>query len=255
MNQDALVAAVAAANPKTVVVLKNGDPVLMPWIDQVPAILAVGYPGQEDGNIVADLLFGLVNPSGKLPATFPVAAADVPAHTPAQYPGVLVNGIPTATYSEGLEIGYRWYDAQNIKPLFPFGFGLSYTSFALSKVEVTPQVSDGTHPILVQFFVENTGSREGAEVPQVYLGIPAATGEPPKRLVAFTKVRLASGEKAHVQLTIDPAASNHPLSFWDADRSEWSTADGDYTIYVGNSSADIALTSSSVHISRPPRSP
>jgi beta-glucosidase len=250
--QDALVAAVAAANPKTVVVIKNGDPVLMPWIDQVPAVLVVWYPGQEDGNVVADLLFGVANPSGKLPATFPVAAADVPAHTPQQYPGVLVNGIPTATYSEGLEMGYRWYDAQGIKPLFPFGFGLSYTSFALSKIEATPEVSDGTHPILVQFFVENTGSRSGAEVPQVYLGLPASTGEPPKRLVAFDKVRLAAGDKTKVQLTIDPAASNHPLSYWDVDHGDWSIADGDYAIYVGNSSADIALTGR-VHVSRPPR--
>jgi beta-glucosidase len=149
-------------------------------------------------------------------------------------------------------MGYRWYDAQDIKPLFPFGFGLSYATFALSKLEATPKVSDGTHPILVQFFVENTGSRSGAEVPQVYLGLPASTGEPPKRLVAFDKVRLAAGDKTKVQLTIDPAASNHPLSYWDVDRGDWSIADGDYAIYVGNSSADIALTGR-VHVSRPPR--
>ncbi|HEY4138221.1 MAG TPA: glycoside hydrolase family 3 C-terminal domain-containing protein, partial [Casimicrobiaceae bacterium] len=254
VNQDGLIAAVAAANAKTIVVVKNGDPVLMPWIDQIPALFVVWYPGEEDGNAVADLLFGVTNPSGKLPATFPVAAGDVPAHTPEQYPGVAINGIPTATYSEGLQMGYRWYDAQNIKPLFPFGFGLSYTTFSISKLEVTPQISDGTHPLLVQFFVENTGARAGAEVPQVYLGLPASAGEPPKRLVAFDKVSLNPGEKIHMQLTIDPATANHPLSYWDTQRDDWSTADGNYTIYVGNSSADTALTGD-VRISRPPRSP
>jgi len=165
---------------------------------------------------------------------------------------VNVNGIPTATYAEGLEIGYRWYDAQRIKPLFPFGFGLSYTTFSISKLEVTPQTSDGTHPLLVQFFVQNTGNRGGAEVPQVYLGLPASTGEPPKRLVAFDRVQLNAGEKTKVQLTIDPAATNHPLSYWDAASGAWVIADGDYEIYVGNSAADIALTGS-VHVSQPPR--
>jgi beta-glucosidase len=254
VNQDALVAAVASANPKTIVVVKNGDPVLMPWIGAVPAVLVIWYPGHEDGNAVADLLFGLANPSGKLPASFPVNAGDVPAHTPEQYPGVIVNGVPTATYSEGLQIGYRWYDAQGIQPLFPFGFGLSYTSFVISNVEVTPRLSDGTHPILVQFFVENTGNRAGAEVAQVYFGLPASTAEPPKRLVAFAKVPLEPGEKARVQLAIDPAASNHPLSYWDSNSGDWVTADGDYAIYVGSSSADIAATDS-VRVSQPPRDP
>jgi beta-glucosidase len=251
-NQDALISAVAAANPRTVVVLKDGDAVLMPWIAQVPAVLEAWYPGEEDGNVVADLLFGVTSPSGKLPITYPVNAGDVPAHTTAQYPGVVINGIPTATYSEGLETGYRWYEAQNITPLFPFGFGLSYTTFAISKLVVTPKVSDGTHPILVQFFVQNTGSKPGAEVPQVYLGLPAATGEPPKRLVAFTKLSLNPGEKVHVQLVVDPAATNHPLSYWDTAQSDWATADGEYAVYVGNSSADNSLTDS-VQVSTPPR--
>jgi beta-glucosidase len=252
VDQNALIAAVAGANRRTVVVIKNGDPVLMPWIASVPAVLVVWYPGQEDGNVVADLLFGIANPSGKLPATFPLAAGDVPAHTPEQYPGVLINGVPTAAYSEGLQMGYRWYDAQGIKPLFPFGFGLSYTSFAISELQVTPKVSDGKHPILVQFFVQNTGSRTGAEVAQVYLGLPASTGEPSKRLVAFEKVRLDPGGKMWVQLEIDPSAANHPLSYWDISSESWATADGDYRIYVGSSVADIAL-SDSVHVSQPPR--
>ena len=126
-----MISAIVAANPHTVVVLKDGGPVLMPWIDQVPAVLEAWFPGQEDGNIVADLLFGLANPSGKLPVTYPKAEGDVPAHTPGQWPGVDVNGVPTVTYSEGLEIGYRWYDAQGIQPLFPFGYGLSYTTFSI----------------------------------------------------------------------------------------------------------------------------
>jgi beta-glucosidase len=242
VDQDALVAAVAKANPKTIVVVKNGGPVLMPWINAVPAVLVVWYPGQEDGNAVADLLFGVANPSGKLPATFPLSAAGVPAHTPEQYPGVVIAGIPTATYSEGLQIGYRWYDAQGIRPLFPFGFGLSYTSFAISNLEVTPRLSNGRQPIRVRFLVENTGKRAGAEVPQVYLGLPASTGEPPKRLVAFQKVSLEPGAKARVRITIDPAASNHPLSHWDSKRSDWVTANGDYAIYLGSSSADIVAT-------------
>ena len=132
-TQSQLVAAVAAANPHTVVVLKTGGPVLMPWLDQVAAVLEAWYPGEEDGNVVADLLFGTANPSGKLPMTFPKQEADTPAHTPEQYPGV--NG--TVKYSEGLKVGYRWYDAQKIEPLFPFGYGLSYTSFTLSKLKVS----------------------------------------------------------------------------------------------------------------------
>src|SRR5205807_2584760 len=139
---------------------------------------------------------------------------------------------------------------------FPFGFGLSYTSFAISKLEVTPRVSDGRHPILVQFFVENTGSRTGAEVPQVYFGLPASTQAPPKRLLAFEKVRLNPGEKVHVQLIVDPTASNHPLSYWDMASGDWATADGDYQVYVGSSVADIDIAlSDSVHVSQPPRGP
>ena len=179
-NQDALVSAVAAANPRTIVVLKTGGPVLMPWIGQVRAVLEAWYPGSEDGNAVARLLLGIANPSGKLPITFPRAEGDVPGRTTAQWPGVAVNGVPTATYSEGLQVGYRWYDAQGIKPLFPFGFGLSYTTFSLTRLKTIPAVTDGTTPIQVEFWLENTGKRPGAEVPQLYLGLPLATGETAK---------------------------------------------------------------------------
>jgi beta-glucosidase len=250
-NQNAIVSALAAANKKTVVVLKDGDPVLMPWVNQVPSVLEAWFPGQEDGNIVGDLLLGLANPSGKTPVTYPVAKADTPTSTTDRYPGVNqgildASGkeIPQVYYSEGLDMGYRWYDSQNIKPLFAFGHGLSYTNFEISKLVVTPKTTDGTKTIQVSFFVENTGKVAGAEVPQVYLGLPASANEPPKRLVGFEKVSLNPGEKKRVTITIDPAASNHPLSIWDTKNESWKTLDGTYNVYVGNSSDNITLTDS-----------
>ncbi|MEH7111589.1 glycoside hydrolase family 3 C-terminal domain-containing protein [Neobacillus niacini] len=250
-NQDAMISAISAANEKTALVLKDGDPVLMPWVNEVPAILEAWNPGQEDGNVVANLLFGLANPSGKLPVTYPVSKADTPTSTADRYPGINQgvldsNGreIPQVYYSEGLEMGYRWYDAQGIKPLFAFGYGLSYTDFEISKLVVTPKTTDGTKPIKVSFFVQNTGEVAGAEVPQVYLGLPENANQPPKRLVGFEKIWLEPGEKKHVSITIDPSATNHPLSIWDADADAWKTLDGSYKVYVGNSSDKITLTDS-----------
>lgn len=250
-NQDAMISAISAANKKTALVLKDGDPVLMPWVNEVPAILEAWNPGQEDGNVVANLLFGLANPSGKLPVTYPVSKADTPTSTADRYPGInqgvldsTGREIPQVYYSEGLEMGYRWYDAQGIKPLFAFGYGLSYTDFEISKLVVTPKTTDGTKPIKVSFFVQNTGEVAGAEVPQVYLGLPANANQPPKRLVGFEKIWLKSGEKKHVTITIDPSATNHPLSIWDADTDAWKTLDGSYKVYVGNSSDKITLTDS-----------
>ncbi len=241
-NQDAMISALAAANPRTVVVLKDGDAVLMPWIDQVPAVLEAWFPGEEDGNIVARLLFGLANPSGKLPVTYPKAAGDVPAHTPEQYPGVDVNGVPTVVYSEGLEMGYRWYDAQGIQPLFPFGYGLSYTTFSIADLEVNPPSTDGGQPIVVEFTVANTGRLTGAEVAQVYLELPASTGEPPKRLVGFAKVLLGPGAKQRVRLVVDPDAANHPLGYWDSGARKWTNVQCGCRISVGNSSANLLLS-------------
>ncbi|MDR7079520.1 beta-glucosidase [Neobacillus niacini] len=250
-NQDAMISAISAANKKTALVLKDGDPVLMPWVNEVPAILEAWNPGQEDGNVVANLLFGLANPSGKLPVTYPVSKADTPTSTADRYPGInqgvldsAGREIPQVYYSEGLEMGYRWYDAQGIKPLFAFGYGLSYTDFEISKLVVTPKTTDGTKPIKVSFFVQNTGEVAGAEVPQVYLGLPANANQPPKRLVGFDKIWLKPGEKKHVTITIDPSATNHPLSIWDADTDAWKTLDGSYKVYVGNSSDKITLTDS-----------
>lgn len=241
-NQDAMISAVAAANPRTVVVLKDGGPVLMPWIGQVPAVLEAWFPGQEDGNIVARLLLGLANPSGKLPVTYPQAAGDVPARTPEQYPGVPADGVPAVAYSEGLEIGYRWYDAQKIEPLFPFGHGLSYTSFSVSDVDVQPKTVSGDTPVKVWCVVENTGTQRGAEVLQIYLGLPAGTGEPPKRLVAFEKVWLDPGERRGVELTVDPNAGSHPFDVWDSGGQQWVTPGGDYQVSVGTSAANIAAS-------------
>jgi beta-glucosidase len=243
-NQTAMITAVAAANPtSTALVLKDNASALLPFIDSIPAVLEVWFPGQEDGNIVANLLFGVANPSGKLPVTFPMNEGEWPANTVGQYPGVMIDGKPVVTYSEGLNIGYRWYDTQNVKPRFPFGHGLSYTTFNLSNITVSPQMSDGTQPIIVTVDVQNTGSREGAEVPQVYLTMPAALNQPPKRLVAFQKVTLEPGQKTTVTFSIDPMASSHPLSTWNVATQRWVTSTGLYTLLVGNSSGALNLNS------------
>ncbi|MFL6073159.1 MAG: glycoside hydrolase family 3 C-terminal domain-containing protein [Mycobacteriales bacterium] len=229
-NQDALVSAVAAANPHTVVVLKTGGPVLMPWLSQVPAVLESWYPGEEDGNVVADLLFGQANPSGKLPMSFPAAEADTPAHTPQQYPGV--NG--TAVYSEGLQVGYRWYDTQGVEPLFPFGYGLSYTTFRVDHLTVPSRVN-GHGTVRVGVDVTNTGTRAGAEVVQVYVADPAAAGEPARQLRAFAKVSLRPGQTRHLTLALD----QHTFSIWDTAANGWRTVPGRYTVYAGDSSRNL----------------
>ncbi|HEX6471506.1 MAG TPA: glycoside hydrolase family 3 C-terminal domain-containing protein [Streptosporangiaceae bacterium] len=232
-NQDQLVAAVAAANPNTVVVVKSGAPVLMPWLDQVPAVVEAWYPGEEDGNAVAAVLFGDVNPSGKLPVTFPHADADTPAHTPDRWPGV--NG--TATYAEGLRIGYRWYDAQGIAPLFPFGYGLSYTTFGYGHLTVRPAATRAGE-ISVGLDVTNTGRRAGADVAQVYLGSPAAAGEPPRRLVGFQKVFLRPGQTRHLTFTLDRRA----FSVWDTASHAWTIVPGRHQVWAGDSSRDLPLS-------------
>src|SRR5262249_9207069 len=190
------------------------------------------YPGAEDGNVVADLVFGEVNPSGKLPLTFPKAERDVPARTPQQYPGV--NG--TAIYSEGLHVGYRWYDAQKIAPLFPFGFGLSYTSFVLRNLKVATQVRAGDAvPVSVE--VENAGFRAGAEVVQVYVAAPREAGEPPRQLKAFAKITLTAGGTQRLTMKLDPRA----FQVWDTSGRKWRTVPGFHDLLVGNSSRDLPL--------------
>ena len=234
VGQDELVRAVVAANPRTIVVVKSGAPVLMPWVDQVPAILETWYPGEEDGNVVASLLFGDINPSGKLPITFPKAGGDVPANTPAQYPGV--NGV--ATYSEGVFVGYRHYDAHGIEPLFPFGYGLSYTSFRLRHLAVERE--DGQ--VEVQVDVTNTGARTGAQVVQVYVGHPADTAvpEPPHQLGGFLKVTLRPGQTQHVTIRLPARA----FAYWDATKHAFVVPDGTYRVFAGSSSRDLPLSAS-----------
>jgi beta-glucosidase len=234
-NQNQMLHQLLGLNPTTVVVLKDSNPVLMPWIDRAPAVLEVWNQGTEDGHVVADLLFGVVNPSGKVPTTYPRSEDDtLYAGRPERYPGTDEgDGYPVIRYSEGLQMGYRWFQAQDIRPLFGFGFGLSYTTFAISEVEV--DAPDGAAaPVTVTASVTNTGPVAGAEVVQVYLGVPVE-GQPPKRLVGFRKVFLEPGEAKTVTITIDPAATNHPFSVWDYCSRSFAIKPGTYTVYVGNS--------------------
>jgi beta-glucosidase len=243
-NQDELVAAVAAANPHTVVVVKSGSAVLMPWVEKVPAILEAWYPGEEDGNAVAAVLFGDHNPSGKLPLTFPKNLADVPANAPEQYPGI----DKLARYSEGIFVGYRHYDAKDMAPLFPFGHGLSYTTFsykdlkiARGEVTLNSKIMNGklNAALSVDLQVSNTGSVAGAEVVELYVGMPSTpeVPQPPKQLKGFEKVTLSRGAKTHVHLVLD----GRSLSYWDAKAHGWAIAPGTYKIMVGSSSRDIRL--------------
>lgn len=241
-NQDELVKAVVDANPHTVVVLKTGSPVFMPWVDKVPAILEAWYPGEEDGSAVAAVLFGDVDPSGKLPITFPRRLADLPAKTPEQYPGT--NNV--AHYSEGVFVGYRHYDAENIEPLFPFGHGLSYTTFAYKNLSMSPKnisatsESDGT--VAVDLDVTNTGKRSGKEVVQLYVGFPStdAIPQPPMQLKGFEKVSLDPDQTRHIHLTLNARS----FSYWDINTHGWKIAPGTYQILVGSSSRKIQLQNS-----------
>ncbi|HEY7047815.1 MAG TPA: glycoside hydrolase family 3 C-terminal domain-containing protein [Jatrophihabitantaceae bacterium] len=233
-DQDGLIAAVAAANPNTVVVLNTGSAVTMPWLSSVKGVVESWYSGQEDGNAIAAVLFGDVNPSGKLPLTFPRSEADTPAHTPQQWPGVGGN----ADYSEGLQVGYRWYDQQGITPLYPFGYGLSYTTFSVGHLVFGPKVLSANGHETVHAQVTNTGSRTGAEVVQLYVGLPAGTGEPPRQLKGYQKVTLRPGETRSVSFDLTP----RDLSYWDEHAHGWVMAGGQYQVSVGTSSADIAAS-------------
>jgi len=229
-SADELIAAVAAVNPHTLVVLNSGQPDVIPWAGTVPAILESWYPGEEDGNALAAILFGDVNPSGKLPFTFPRNEPDQPAYSPAQYPGIAEE----AHYSEGLFTGYRHFDKEGISPLFPFGHGLSYTSFSYRNLSVS-----GGAPAIVSFDVTNTGARAGAEVAQLYVTPPAgnAAGEPLEQLKGFTKVYLAPGETRHVSLPVDARAISH----WDPVSHAWAVQPGCHGVLAGSSSRDIRL--------------
>jgi beta-glucosidase len=232
-EQDQLIQAVARANPRTVVVLNSGYPVLMPWVKQVRAILDMWYPGQEGGRATADLLVGAAVPGGKLPVTFPAREADAPTATsPLRYPGV--NG--QEDYSEGIFVGYRWYDQQRIAPLYPFGYGLSYTSFGYRHLRVLP----GHHRPLprVRFTVTNTGSRTGTEVAQVYVGrLPVSLPTPVKQLAGVARVTLRPGERRTVTVSLDRLS----LSYWDSQADRWVMPAGQVAVLVGSSSRTIQL--------------
>jgi beta-glucosidase len=245
-DQDALIAKVAAANPHTIVVLETGDPVTMPWVNDVSAILEAWFPGSRGADALANVLFGDVNPSAKLPITFPKSEADLPhlkivkpppASNPKPGPDAwkqIAAGLPAfqTTYDEGLKVGYKWYDAEHKAVLFPFGYGLSYTTYSYSNFKVAPG-----NDVRVSFTVANTGSRAGAEIAEVYAGLPAATGEPPKRLVGWSKVELNPGESKDVTVEVEPKY----LSIFNVEKDAWQLVAGQYTFMAGPSSQTLPL--------------
>uniref|UniRef100_A0A7C4KHK4 Beta-D-glucoside glucohydrolase n=1 Tax=Anaerolinea thermolimosa TaxID=229919 RepID=A0A7C4KHK4_9CHLR len=228
--QDRLIEAVARANPHTIVVLNAGSPVEMPWVDQVPAILEAYYPGQEGGNAIARILLGEVNPSGKLTVTFPRRVEDTPAYI--NYPGGR-----EVIYGEGIFVGYRYYDKKDIQPLFPFGHGLSYTTFEYSDLSI-PQEARIGESVEVKITVKNTGTVAGKEVVQLYVCDPESSlARPPKELKGFAKVSLAPGESKTVRFTLDSRA----FAFYDPYQSRWVVEPGRFEILAGSSSRDIRM--------------
>jgi beta-glucosidase len=224
-NQDALVSAVAAANPHTIVVVESGGPVSMPWAGSVQGVLEAWYPGIGGAQALAAILFGDVNPSAKLPVTFAKTEADLPH--PA-VPGIDLkpaNRPPPfdVPYTEGLKVGYKWFEAEHKQPLFPFGYGLSYTTFAYSALKAEAGART------ISFSVKNTGKRAGTEVAQAYVMLPSAAGEPFKRLVAWERVTLKAGESKTVTLPVDPLY----LSIFNVEKDGWELAPGDYQVFAG----------------------
>ncbi len=242
VGQDALISAVAQANPRTIVVAYTPAQVLMPWADQVAAILAGWVPGQEGGHALASVLFGDVNPSGRLPMTFARNATDYPVDdNPEQYPGVNRGGDDWhVSYSEGLRVGYRHFYIQNITPTFPFGHGLSYTTFDYGNLSISPATVLTIGTVTVTVNLTNTGSYAGAEVVQLYLGFPLEASEPPRQLKGFQKVSLQPGQTQQVTFTLAPEA----FSFWSAGLRRWVAYPGTYQVMVGASSRDIRLNGS-----------
>ena len=244
-NQDALVQAVAAANPHTIVVLETGTAALMPWKDKVAGIVEAWYPGSRGATALANILTGEVNPTAKLPMTFPLSDSDLPhlripelsAEDENQGVGAVAGATHvmskySVTYDEGLKVGYKWYDSEHKPVLYPFGYGLSYTTYAYSGLKVKTGANT-----TVTFTVTNTGKRAGTEIAQVYSMLPAAANEPPKRLVGFTRVKLDPGEHREVSIAIEPKY----LSIFDEAKNGWRLVPGEYTFAVSGSSADLGL--------------
>ncbi len=243
-NQDALIEQVATVNPRTIVVLETGTAVTMPWIEKVGAVVEAWYAGSKGADAVANILFGDVNPSAKLPMTFPRSEADLPhPQLVMPPPGTKLEDANRKTlltkptfsvhYDEGLKVGYKWYDTEKKPVLFPFGYGLSYTTYSYSNLKVEPGKSS-----TVSFTVKNTGDRAGDEIAEVYAALPASAGEPPKRLVGWKKVHLNAGESADVSVRVDPMY----LSIYDETQGGWKLVPGDYAFMVGGSSQNLPLS-------------
>jgi beta-glucosidase len=231
-DQDTLIQQVAAANPRTIVVLETGGPVLTPWRNRVKGLLEAWYPGERGGAAIARMLFGDVDPSGRLPVTFPQSESQEPtAGDPGAYPGIA----NSETYKEGVFVGYRWFDAHRLDPAFPFGFGLSYTRFAYMDLTVTPTRSGAVAAVTVA----NTGDRRGSAVPELYLGLPPAPGapQPAVQLKGFEKVTVAPGQRKRVSFSLDARA----LSYWDSAIGGWRVAPGCYRVMIGSSSRSLPL--------------
>ncbi len=225
---------VAAANPNTIVVINSGGPVVMPWLSDVAGVFENWYGGGETGAAAAALIFGTVDPSGKLPVTFPASLSQVPAQTTAQWPGTATG----VDYTEGVDIGYRWYQSQNITPLFPFGFGLSYTKFAFSNLSVGAFNANGQATVTAK--ITNTGSVAGADVAQMYVGDPGASNDPPKQLRGFQRENLSPGASATVSFPL----TIHDLASWSSTANAWEAQAGTYSISVGDASNNLPLTGS-----------
>jgi beta-glucosidase len=225
---------VAAVNPNTIVVLNSGGPVVMPWLSDVAGVFENWYGGGETGAATAALIFGTVDPSGKLPLTFPVSLSQVPAQTEAQWPGTSAG----VDFSEGVDIGYRWYQSAGITPLFPFGYGLSYTTFSFSNLSVGSFNADGDATVTAK--ITNTGSVAGADVAQMYVGDPAASDDPPEQLKGFQRVNLTPGASATVTFSLNI----HDLASWSSTDNQWEAQAGTYSISVGDSSSNLPLTGS-----------
>ncbi|MEN8121563.1 MAG: glycoside hydrolase family 3 C-terminal domain-containing protein, partial [Bacteroidota bacterium] len=231
--QNQMIKDVSKVNPNTIVILTNGTPVTMiDWIDDVPAVLEAFYPGQEEGNALADILFGDVNPSGKLPVTFPKHYKDNPTYD--FYPGENSQ----LTYGEGIYVGYRYYDTKNVEPLFPFGYGLSYTSFKYSDLKIDKEAINKDDILNIELTLQNTGDFDGDEIVQLYIhDVKSKVERPVKELKGFKRVSLKKGESKTIEFKIDKSA----LSFYDIETKNWVAEPGEFEILIGSSSRDIRL--------------
>jgi beta-glucosidase len=255
-NQDVLIEQIAAANPHTIVVLETGTAVTMPWIDKVAGVVEAWYAGSSGHTALANVLVGDVNPTGKLPMTFPKSEADlphperpqIPASSQAQAGDVAESGAPTSAasahsgyevhYDEGPQVGYKWYETQKKQPLFAFGYGLSYTTYAYSGLSVDSEAKS------VRFTVKNTGKRSGTEIAEVYARLPKGSDEPFKRLVGWKRVTLAPGESQVVTVAVDTRALQAFVSGFDNAKDFWNLTQGEYEVLVGPSSDNMPLSGS-----------